>query len=789
MITNSRVISDIEINEYLREFVSKRSGSDGSFALEIVASNEVKDIDLKLFAYLLLVHETNPRIEQKIVLHKNDSVAHGRLVAQVLRFWAYAYLVTGQVVFRAWFGGNEVTRDVSVAKTKEQRTKNRKALLRNANYFTLSKNFTPLLFVTQDSKDNLYDLFFKSDIAAHVFRRISALNRVTLNREPSYAITRARTTIIRRSSDTSRGSRLKDLATLAFLQCLDEAKILIAFVFDKQTMPSEDELKSSGLRMGNLTVKNHLDYYRAVTPIFSELVRKPPAYLFFFSALLASELTKEETSKKHILTTENKFEFVEQLFHLWGFTKDLMYGVNELARNAVEHSSTRQGAIFARVFKRKGNIPKVANPQFEAGLFERRAKCFDNKDFSSLIEVSVLDIGDRSIVETLLTNTKKMRERLSKEGENDELLGLLQEDINSLSATTYGLKSILDPSSGEVLNQQAKRSIAHFGLLTLSKLINKNGGQLSVHSGQADSDVSCRIGHIDRSIAFEQEHVLGTSFSIQLPISPSKPYQSDPVNRISVPMEISETELSGLEELFNFEYVSNVDRVGDSILKGLVPVALVRPDKSSQRGRAGEHEVWRQIESKVDDILERTDNDLRSADGKSDVLLHLDLASVDFEGSQLFRLLGNLGIHFGHIPLLVTSISTDRYFQLLDTNALFLSINESVAYWTDNQVTLAYPYIELEAGDKFFYTDVIWGRTRSDFIAVNKLVSRTHFNALHTSGWGKQDRHNTQEPHTNMNFSRVFINQNVLLPFDLMLKSGDLSIFEHNALVLLQNEL
>lgn len=786
METDSHLISEKEINDYLREFLAAPRDSHAPMTLKFIATSEVNDIDFKLFAYLILLNSKNPEIEHEIRLNKNDP--DGGLKWQLLQFWTYAYLATGRVVFRAWFSGKEITFNLKKEKSKEKRLEIIKVALSHPSMFTLSKSFTPLLFVGQKSGNDFYSLFFKSDISEHIKKRVNALS-TNSEKSPNLfdlssgeLLKYARKIIIKEDKDFSISSKIKDLATLAFLQCLFEANILNVYTFDEHSDPSEENLKASGLQMGQLTIRLHVDFYLSLKPIFSELIKKPPVYSFIFSILLSSELTKEKSSRKHRLTTKNKSEYVRQVFHLWDFAKDLIYGINEIARNAIEHSSTNQGVVFARIFKRTGEIPDASNQQLEVDLFNRRAKYFLSQDFSSLIEINVIDIGHDSILETLLRNTNNLRTQLSNEMKGDELLKLLQEDVKRIQESTYGLKSLLDPSSGEVLNQQAKRSIAHFGLLTLSKLVHKNGGHLLVCSGQSDSKDSCRIGDINKTTPWDSEHTLGTSFAIQLPISPSKPYRPDPVNRLTVPTEISESELLGLEELFKFEYVTEVCRVRRSVSKGLTPIVLVKPAESLKEGRPGEGETWRDMKRKIDEIFQYINT-------HTAILVHLDLQNVTFEGSQLFRLLGNIGIHFGHIPFLMTNISADRYFQLLEINALFHSINDSAAYWTENELTIAYPFVELDSGNRFFYTDVIWGQSESEHIAVNKMVSRNNFNALTTSQWKKRGLYDNKHSDPDLSFSSLFINRNVLLPFDLMLKSDDISLFEHNAVLLLGNKL
>jgi hypothetical protein len=157
----------------------------------------------------------------------------------------------------------------------------------------------------------------------------------------------------------------------------------------------------------------------------------------------------------------------------------------------------------------------------------------------------------------------------------------------------------------------------------------------------------------------------------------------------------------------------------------------------------------------------------------------------------LFRLLGRIETEFPRHTTLITNLPHDTFIGLKDLNELFIefSSDKTLPFWSAENVTLVYHFIEKE--DRFYFTDGLWGSSELEFYQLNRLIHRNHFNS--TTILNNISPKYTKEALTAfpmMENTVAFYNGNVLLPLDLLLPGKDgMSIFEHNAMVLLNNSI
>ncbi|MCL4482919.1 MAG: hypothetical protein M1445_09975 [Bacteroidetes bacterium] len=107
-----------------------------------------------------------------------------------------------------------------------------------------------------------------------------------------------------------------------------------------------------------------------------------------------------------------------------------------------------------------------------------------------------------------------------------------------------------------------------------------------------------------------------------------------------------------------------------------------------------------------------------------------------------------------------------------------------------------YSYCEpRENKERFYFTDILWGKEKLDFSHVNKLIKKTNFNSTTIFLQNGNDQQNGDKQKYDNRLALIaqsgfFHSKTTLLPFDLLLPGNNgLTLFEHNASVLLQNQL
>ncbi len=708
--------------------------------------------------------------------HNPTDSENEKLEFQLKQFGTYAYLTTGLDVFQIVFGN-----DSSKIPTKFNLNKLPSF---PETWFVFSPDYFPMLFVTDDAQH--FDFIFTESLSS-----LSEKNHLDINKlekketwdKNSEQLKKNYHTFLRQSSKPKeRLKSLLNLAKMAFVNSLDEAKIANLY-FEGYYTKSEYNFKNK-IQAGNLVNETAFEYFEAIKPIFEELRNCSLAHQFFFSTILATEMLRDIESGKDVLTDATKTSFINKINSLWGFTKDLVAGIKELAKNIREHSNPAIGVISVRLFRLEKWIQTKA-------LLEDKNNVYNNfhqhllknnfNDESSIIEINVIDIGKSGVIPTLIKNTESVFSAVKDR--NFEIEKLIKEDIENLKTKEIGFHNLLN-TSAQQLNQQSKRSIAHFGLLTLSKLIAQNNG-LIVASSQNNYISHDRESLCIPDLAPDYSHPIkiGTNYNIVLPINPLQSYATHLPHKINLPSETSAKDIKGVEELFKYELAKLAELKNglsfDASSKYLIEINF---EITILKNRDEEDIFWDKI---------ATDIALLNNITGINYAFCFNLLNVTINESQLFRLLGKSELNFPSVPFIILNIPNECYQKLIKINGEFHSLNPNLAYWNESISTLVYSYQKIR-DDKFFFSDVLWGQTRSDFAYLNHFVSLTAFNS--TSLLNKDNtavkKLIVEAEKANPNTEMFFLNNNNLLPLELILKSSDkTTIFEDNIRVLLKNEL
>ncbi len=749
--------------------------------LQIRFTEQINEIDILLIAYLILFKEIKPNL--KITVRLNFDVDND-LKSKLYQYLIYAFLMTGKSVFTI-INSNEYQGEFSI---------NENSLLGLfQKYFTLSESFMPILLVGKLPDNNgidLYSLLFKEkveglkEIPQNVdFNDNDKLQYQNLNRWIKGYLNKEDQWIPGIINPYKRLECISYLSRLAFYNSLRQAKITRFYLYnDEETWKSLqiDDIPYAQNKDGKYP---QIEFFKEIKWIFDDLSNCPPLYHFIYSQLLSSKLLPGAFNSK------NKEKIINILHSLWHYTKDMVDGINELAKNIREHANPPIGVITGRIYKEEKWLElkkgvEGADNIFDGYLSSLKENVKSGTGFS-FFDFNVADLGEKGIIETLKEKTEEL---VDAKYSNGPVKDLFSEDLETLNNCEIKLKHFLNPSLGNTLNQQSKKAIAHLGLLIFSNLIKENKGIL--RAGTKDNETF--LTYLDNSSKDANTVPFGTNYHVVLPISAEREIETLLPHPLNIPLESALIEIMGIEELLNYELINlngNETSTSNAFPENTKYLYRICIDSMELTNKDKEIELWNSVNSIMTKYYDKAD--------KKNNFFCVDLENVKINESQLFRFLGTWNLHYPKTNLIVTNITTDIFNELIKINEYFLkrirnsSPNDDAIYWNENSMMLIYSYCEPRQNEeRFYFTDVLWGKEKQDFYHINKLIKKTNFNATTIFLQKLNDQGYDDNKLALIIQSGFFHSRTTLLPFDLLLPGkNELTLFEHNASVLLQNEL
>lgn len=420
----------------------------------------------------------------------------------------------------------------------------------------------------------------------------------------------------------------------------------------------------------------------------------------------------------------------KNLTSLWAFTQEYVRGLKELAKNIIQHTESQQGVITISAFSNK-----------------------------YALETHVIDLNSKGIIPTLIEHTT-----VFVDSHKDTTI--LTEDLTILN-DGYSVSDFLNPSTEKKLNQQLKRDIAHLGLLVFKKLIESNNGGIYLASNDSN-------GKRD-TYKIEKENTdllkYGTHFFFNLPFdekkfTPLKQGETDNSER-----QASGQTVESLSKIINFELVDGLE-------------------KHDSHFKIVNHEIENPIGNREDenDLFETIGNKIK----KANTFFAIDLNFHKIESSSLFRLIAHLALADVNKNFIIYNIECDTYLDMLKQNDTYFQVFEDkeISYWNDSKGVLVYCYKEIikeNEVEHYYYNfaDMLFGKDEESFLRINKLINNTFPNLITIS-----NNKNNEENGEIHNGIKDFFHQQVLLPFDIVLKQNNgYSLFDNNLKVVLTNEL
>ncbi|MFB9844018.1 hypothetical protein [Mucilaginibacter ginsenosidivorans] len=737
--------------------------------LKITATVEIVKLDIRYIGYLILCKQARPDIEFLLEFPLNNEPRHNGFQYILYQYGTYAYLMTKSGVFKVSFGEEIHDFDLHTA-TKFP-----------TNWFVLSSQFMPLLYVNREDK-LLYDLLFEARL--NNLTPDTPLQSLPANCEydtDNNLLLGNITLKITESTDPrNQPSCIVDLGRLAFYGILNQLKVLNIFL--DQPYRFDKEKKNRDVKSGHIGIKKkdgkeifeQYQFYEKIKFLIDEISDQPLIAQFIFATIIGSD------GFSHTLRFSNADHFFNQLLSTWKFTKEAVYGLKELIKNITQHTVSGQGLITGRIYKK--NIAKAfleseleqldVFADYFAGIDKRHSAIFRD-----ILEISVADLGENGVTRKLLENSESFKQKLRA---NKDLENLIQEDIDLITSGKFSFKDLLHPPGIKPLHQQTKRAIAHWGFNIFTKLVKKNNGLLFAATEGLTLPRETAIISKQGILTYTNAVSFGTSFQIVFPIIPSQDFEPHLPDRIILPTETTQEDILGLEELFKVRtWNSRTDKEIKPIAKRRNLVTIALPE-GTVNDRADEQILW--------EFLEPFIEELKSYGVRSSLLFNLDFDEVQLDSSQLLRLLSRWEDTYPQIPLMVSNIASQLLEELIILNKDFQEQQDAFPFWNKHAGVIFFSYA-LVRNNRFYFSDILWGETFDEYLVMNKLISSTSFNysSFFIERDDKEGLVAQIEPYPS---SPALYNRHVLLPLDVILQSKlGISFFEHNSIVLLENHI
>lgn len=761
------------------------SMKDGENQLQITFNQQIQEIDLLLIAYLTLFKTINSQIE--IIIRLNGNIGQNNAITfKLYQYLMYSYLMTGMSCMKI-FPNRRIKEGFTIDKDSPPNIFHQ--------YFVLSESFMPIILVgklTNSDDTDFYNVIFKDKIEGlgelpdnDMFDKNYKILYNKLNKWIKGFYDKEKEVYIPGIVNPSeRIECIRLLTRLAFYNALKQTKI-ISHYFAPILLREHIAISKIPLTKNEEGILLHMDFYNRIKWVIEELVISPPIYHFIYSQLVSTELLQGEFNKS------NSVLVAEKIQSLWHYSKEVVAGINELAKNVREHSNPPIGAITGRIYNERkwAELKKdeIERDSYLEIYINQLRETEEYKRDITFLDLNIIDLGNKGIIETL---KEKTTELYSKIEIYEEYKNLLIDDIDSLSSNKIKFKHFLDPSLGNTLNQQSKKAIAHLGLLIFSNLVRSNSGLLRAGSINCEPFINITGAHkvLRDPIPF------GTNYHVVLPISEKAKIRTFLPQIHDNTLESTPLEIKGIEELFNYEIktlelddLKILDPKSDKVF-----IFYIRIDSSDST------KLFTKIKQVENVNLANDDVTINRQIKNSIICLDFDNSGMD--ESDLFRFLGLWNLHFAGKKLILINLHNNIYERLILINEYFLdkfknissniTDSDSSIYWNEKSPILLFSFSEPRKNERFYFTNILWGKTKDDFYYSNKLISKTNFNAT-TLFLNHEHYSNYYEGRLKLlPQSGLFYAKTTLLPFDLILPgTGSLTIFENNVSVLLQNEL
>ena len=531
--------------------------------------------------------------------------------------------------------------------------------------------------------------------------------------------------------------------------------------------------------------------------------------IFIFSLLIKNS---KLFNTKHIIgqyaNDLNKYisDYESYLEILLNYTKDICFGLEELAKNILEHVEKEGkkgfGVISARIHK-KVKIDLLKNND---NVFQ---KWFDwQGDDFYFLDINVIDSGLKSVKETYISKIEKEIEKYSDKA--SELYIILKMELEKDLITIrqgYNFNHFLNYREIKLLHQ-VRRVNARLGLLIFSNLVtDKRNGIIKFSSSTISHPQIDKGYYYNKSIeALETSESddsdsfipLGTNYNFIIPID----FTRKDINESSDdPNEGTST--SVLKSLLSYKVIDY------NILKQCIankktyfvqslpvrcvvlPIFVIHPTTYLVRNIPVPD-----ISDKYEKIYHYAQMIVQIRNIYKRSITFIDAQKVKrviSSSSDWIRFLAYVQLSY-NIDLIIYNIDFDTHQNIIGINKLY---DSGEKFWNNLAYTLFYvkynyTYEErIKVNNQYqslslWFCDVLCGKTYREYLTFNRSISNYHHNLYSLVG---QDALLFNHDLPNIRNSYLFCN-NKLLNFELLIKNeSGLSLYEESVSSLLKLEI
>lgn len=527
---------------------------------------------------------------------------------------------------------------------------------------------------------------------------------------------------------------------------------------------------ASGLGMG-ISREEDARYEERVESLFKQLLEKPPFFIMLFAYFIESfyKFTKEAGASHAEKIDRN----VELIINIFVFTEEMFYGLRELAKNIIEHSSNRRGVVMGRILNRD-RLPSLKPQVYLQEYLESRP----GKE-EEFVDFMVLDDGMIGIVQQTIINLEVLNREFSalNDEESTKAISKFNDDIARLSSGEIVLDDFFNPQDLK-LKYQEIRSALSLGLLIFSSLVLENSGYLLVSSPKGnDVEGMVLFENWEKRYKLDNLVPLGAFYNIVFPKNTSRA----PVHR---------------SESIPYESLS-----GESAFKTLIHQLIVCPGRVSKADTSAYNSkdsprmcfVQYRFEPKMEkeatvndniDLIIKGFNPCEACDyRKKGKILGLDLKEVDnFDYSDLFRTLARIQQTKDIKSIIVYNVREEIVKRLINIFEIFRKMKRSIG---SNDHFVLFYYNPEDAPNKY-YSFLLAGESLEDMYWINDRISQSNY-TLKMAFWSESyEKSPSPEFRSQFHLNSLFSKEGHLLPFDVLIKSSNLSLFERNELANLQ---
>ncbi|WPV01956.1 hypothetical protein SNE26_09235 [Mucilaginibacter sp. cycad4] len=462
------------------------------------------------------------------------------------------------------------------------------------------------------------------------------------------------------------------------------------------------------------------------------------------------EVEQLAADNKHLKVTYINI-YQENLERIIGYVKDIAYGLEELAKNVVEHTKARHDVITARIYKYQSIVSLKSIDKDWLQKFDSSHRFLD---------INVIDSGTisvkKSYKQSLLNERDLFTVSVTDDMLNESLANEYNDDIEKIEH--FGLSDFFNYNSIK-LYHQINRTKARLGLLIFSQtILHEKEAFVGFSSNDLEENVpkGCYMfvgetGIVKRNT--EKMMPLGTHYNFIIPMK-----EVLQTRRLEDDMIYKETSISSsvFLELHNYGVNENANR-------NLSRVNFDSTKVSSDKYAKLDELKLQMARYPRDSIMVINADDLNEILNNSSDWIRF-LANIQFS-SDFFR------------DVIIYGLNPIVYVEIINILKLFDSIpDQVVGFWKKGRFILCYLPIDYNEG-VFWFNHLLTGANYQQFVKLNDEVSLYHLNFNSVVDCKRFPVADMRDLDTTESY--FFSKSKKLLNFELLIKgNAKISLFE-----------